>query len=73
MEKEKLAPWEVENGFDAEGQSIRTHFSRSQWRAKGRMVLVGNADAVRVIVARNGYTLHLFSVDQTRERRPHEM
>jgi hypothetical protein len=67
-----LAPWEVEHGFSADGtqrQSPDNHYSRSQWRARNRMVKVTDAEAVRVIETRTGHKLYLFSFEQTLERK----
>jgi hypothetical protein len=68
-----LAPWE-QDYEEQKREAERTLFSRSQWRAKGRMVIVGDEEARKTIVARgNGHTLLLFSEDQTRERTPWEL
>jgi hypothetical protein len=68
-----LTPWEQEYE-QQKSETPRTLFTRSQWRAKGRMVIVGDEEARKSIVARsNGHTLLLFSEDQTRERTAWEL
>jgi hypothetical protein len=63
-----LAPWEQE--YERERiMAARTHFTKQQWRAKGRWVVVSDEEAPRVTVTRNGRTLYLFSEDQTEEAR----
>lgn len=72
MEMETLAPWEIENGFDAQGRQARQElFSRSQWRSLGRRVIVSDEEAVRMAVNSNtGHHLYLFAMEQTVARRP---
>lgn len=68
-----LAPWERDYE-EQKREEQRTLFTRSQWRGKGRMVIVGDEEARKTIVARsNGHTLLLFSEDQTRERTAWEL
>ena len=63
-----LAPWE-QDYQEQKRETERTLFSRSQWRAKGRMVIVGDEKARKSVVARsNGNVLLLYSEDQTRRR-----
>jgi hypothetical protein len=48
------------------GEQQRTLFSRTQWAAKGRRVVVQNSEG-RAIVTRAGHMLHLFSEIQTEQ------
>jgi hypothetical protein len=71
-----LAPWEqeYEEQKQREEQRTGTLLTRSQWRAQGRTVIVGDEEARRSVVARsNGHTLRLFAEDQTRERTAWEL
>jgi hypothetical protein len=55
-----------EFSFERDGNgNLRTLFTRSQWRWKGRMVDVRNVDAVKAIAPRSGHFLRLFSFEQT--------
>ena len=65
-----LAPWEVENGFDARGkQATELLLSRAQWaNGKRRIVVVHNSEARKVVKNKqNNHLLHLFDESQTRE------
>jgi hypothetical protein len=71
VKKEEYAPFELEY-FQQKGLEERTTFTRTQWKEKGRCVVVANEEARRAIVTRAGNTLHLFSFDQTEERTPRQ-
>jgi hypothetical protein len=50
-----------------------TLMTKAQWRKnRNRKVIVGDEQAKRVIVTKTGYKLHLFSSDQTKERKNQE-
>ena len=68
-----LAPWEQEYE-EQKRETERTLFTRSQWRAKRRMVIVGDEEARKTVISRsNGRALLLYSEDQTRERTAWEL
>jgi hypothetical protein len=55
-------------------QDRLTFRTRAQWREAGRMVIAGDREAKKTVIARsNGNTLYLFSEDQTRERTKEEL
>jgi hypothetical protein len=63
-----LAPFEIEEGFDAFGkQATELLLSRAQWaNGKRRIVVVHNSQARKIVKNKlNDHRLHLFSEDQT--------
>ena len=63
-----LAPFEIEEGFDAFGkQATELLLSRAQWtNGRQRIVVVHNSEARKVVTNKqNNHRLHLFSLDQT--------
>jgi hypothetical protein len=68
MKDSQYAPWELEQEKQKRIEE-RKHFTRAQWGAKGRYVVVPDSQSVKVIPVRStGNTLHLFSEEQTVER-----
>lgn len=59
-----LAPWESQYWREKQAEE-RTHFTREQWRAKGRRVVVPDAEAVKVFQTKNGNSLRLYRLEQT--------
>ena len=55
---------------EREKQELR---SRSGWRGIGRMVIVSDDEALKVIPTKSGHQLRLYSEEQTRERTQEEL
>jgi len=73
---ERRKEWWADRDEEAQRKQTERELyrTRSQWRAAGRMVIVGDDEAIKTVTSRtNGHVLHLFHEQQTRERTPEEL